>query len=298
MALIVPTDLPAIDFLKSENIRIKPYQVDEYPDQEPLRILIVNLMPTKMTTELQFLRLLSNSSQTIQVEFLQMKSHISRNTSTAYLDRFYLTTNDIAHATYDGMIITGAPVEQLAFEEVNYWQELCQVMEWSKTHVTSILHVCWGAQAGLYYHYGVPKYPLSKKMFGIYEHDCLKPNHPLMRGFDSAFLAPHSRHTEIRQADLQANPGFEILSVSSEAGVYLLIHKETNQIFVTGHCEYDRDTLKNEYDRDISKGKQIQIPCRYFPNDDVRQSPDHSWRSHSSLLFMNWITYYVKPIRF
>lgn len=298
MALIVPTDLPAIDFLKSENIRIKPYQVDEYPDQEPLRILIVNLMPTKMTTELQFLRLLSNSSQTIHVEFLQMKSHISRNTSTAYLDRFYLTPNDIVHTTYDGMIITGAPVEEIAFEEVDYWQELCQVMEWSKTHVTSVLHVCWGAQAGLYYHYGVPKYPLSKKMFGIYEHDCMKPIHPLMRGFDSAFLAPHSRHTEIRQADLQANPGFEILSVSSEAGVYLLIHKETNQIFVTGHCEYDRDTLKNEYDRDISKGKQIQIPSRYFPNDDVRQSPDHSWRSHSSLLFMNWITYYVEPIRF
>lgn len=293
MPIKVPDGLPAIATLEKENTFIMTENRAVHQDIRPLKILILNLMPTKTVTETQMLRLLSNTPLQLEVELLQAATHVSKNTSSEYLLQFYKTFDEIKHKKYDGMVITGAPVELLPFEEVDYWQELCDIMEWSKTNVYSTLHICWGAQAGLYYHYGIPKHELPKKMFGVFEHRNLMPNHPLMRGFDEVFLAPHSRHTEVRREDIEKVPGIEILSESSEAGIYLVADNDCRRIFVTGHCEYDRDTLAAEYFRDVKKGLKIEVPRHYFPNDDPSCTPAVKWRSHANLLYANWLNYFV-----
>ncbi|MEG6572877.1 homoserine O-succinyltransferase [[Clostridium] cellulosi] len=293
MPIKVPDGLPAIATLEKENTFIMTENRAVHQDIRPLKILILNLMPTKSVTETQMLRLLSNTPLQLEVELLQAATHVSKNTPSEYLLQFYKTFDEIKKKRYDGMVITGAPVELLPFEEVDYWQELCEIMEWSKTNVYSTLHICWGAQAGLYYHYGIPKHELPKKMFGVFEHRTLMPNHPLMRGFDEVFLVPHSRHTEVRREDIEKVPEIEILSDSSEAGIYLVADKDCRRIFVTGHCEYDRDTLATEYFRDIKKGLKIDVPKHYFPNDDPSCTPAVRWRSHANLLYSNWLNYFV-----
>ncbi|CDZ23239.1 Homoserine O-succinyltransferase [[Clostridium] cellulosi] len=293
MPIKVPDGLPAIATLEKENTFIMTENRAVHQDIRPLKILILNLMPTKSVTETQMLRLLSNTPLQLEVELLQAATHVSKNTPSEYLLQFYKTFDEIKKKRYDGMVITGAPVELLPFEEVDYWQELCEIMEWSKTNVYSTLHICWGAQAGLYYHYGIPKHELPKKMFGVFEHRTLMPNHLLMRGFDEVFLVPHSRHTEVRREDIEKVPEIEILSDSSEAGIYLVADKDCRRIFVTGHCEYDRDTLATEYFRDIKKGLKIDVPKHYFPNDDPSCTPAVRWRSHANLLYSNWLNYFV-----
>jgi len=293
MPIKIPNDLPAAEILNSENIFVMGEERATKQDIRPLKILILNLMPTKIITETQLLRLLGNTPLQVEVDFLHTKTHVSRNTSEEHLITFYKIFDEIKDERYDGLVITGAPVEQLEFEEVDYWDELKQIMEWSLSNVFSTLHICWGAQAGLYYHYGVPKYPLNEKMFGVFSHKINKKNVKLLRGFDDEFFVPQSRYTEIRKEDIERVPELELLSESEDSGVYLVASKEGRQIFVTGHSEYDPFTLKAEYDRDIGKGLEIAIPKNYYPNDNSANEPIVRWRGHSNLLFSNWLNYYV-----
>ena len=293
MPIKIPNDLPAVKTLNNENIFVMTETRAITQDIRPLKILLLNLMPKKIETETQISRLLGNSPLQVDLEFLHTKSHVSKNTSAEHLFTFYKTFEDVRDRTFDGMIITGAPVERLPFEEVEYWAELCEIMEWSKTHVHSTFHICWGAQAGLYYHYGIPKYPLAKKMFGIYRHHLDYKRAILFRGFDDEFWVPHSRHTETRRADIEACPHLKILASSDEAGVYAVIADHGKQIFITGHSEYDRDTLKSEYLRDKNAGLDIDVPVNYFPNDDDTLEPVVKWRSGANLLYSNWLNYFV-----
>lgn len=293
MPIKIPDNLPATEILSNENIFVMGEKRAFTQDIRPLRIAILNLMPLKSITETQLLRLLGNTPLQLEIVLLHTDSHTSKNTSQEYLADFYNTFDDIKDQRFDGMIITGAPVEQLDFEEVSYWDELKKIMEWTRNNVFSTLHICVGAQAGLYYHYGVPKYLLDKKMFGVFEHTINRKNVPLLRGFDDIFYVPHSRHTEVRREDIEKVKEIEILSESQDAGVYIVSSKDGRQIFVTGHSEYDANSLKFEYDRDIAKGMEIEIPRNYYPNDDPNQSPVVRWRSHANLLFTNWLNYHV-----
>lgn len=264
-----------------------------HQDIRPINIAILNLMPLKEETELQLLRSLSNTPLQVDVTFVAVASHESKNTSMSHLNKFYETFSDIKNRYYDGLIITGAPVEQMEYEEVDYWKEICEIFEWSKTHATSTLHLCWGAQAGLYYHYGLQKHMLPEKKFGVYEHHVMNRKVPLVRGFDDCFMAPHSRHTEVRTEDIRAVKELTILAESDEAGVFLAIADEGRKIFVMGHPEYDRVTLDREYKRDKEKGLPIKMPVNYYPNDDDTQKPMLQWRSHGNILYSNWLNYYV-----
>lgn len=293
MPIKVKDNLPAKNILRSESIFVMGEDRAFHQDIRPLKILIVNLMPNKQQTEVQILRLLSNTPLQLQVTFIRMESHISKNTSEQYLEEFYKVFDDIRDIRFDGMIITGAPVEQMPYEDVNYWEEICEIMEWSKTNVTSTFHICWGAQAGLYYHYGIPKYQLDKKVFGVFPHTKVYNHYDLLRGFDDVFYVPHSRHTEVRAEDIEKNTELEIISSSQESGVYIVYAKEGRQIFVMGHSEYDSDTLKNEYFRDLKKGLNPEIPKNYFKDNDPEKEPISLWKAHSSLLYTNWINYLV-----
>ena len=296
MPIKIPDKLPATAQLRRENIFVMSEKKAMHQDIRPLKIVIVNLMPTKITTETQLLRLLSNSPLQVEIDFLQMDSHESKNTSQQHLAQFYKTFDEIKNAKYDGMIITGAPVENLDFEEVDYWEELVKIMEWSKTHVTSTLHICWAAQAGLYYHYGVPKYPLEEKCAGVFRHRINRRTAKLIRGFDNEFYAPHSRHTEVRREDIDKVKALEVLAESKEAGVYIVFTKGGRKIFVMGHSEYDANTLRDEYFRDVERGLNPCVPKNYFPNDDPTKKPIVRWRSHANLLFSNWLNYFVYQI--
>lgn len=293
MPIRIDDALPAKQNLEIENIFVMSKKRADMQDIRPLKLIILNLMPTKLETETQLLRLLSNSPLQTDVDFLQVKTHKSKNVSRIHLEKFYNTFDEIKDNRYDGMIITGAPVEHLEFEEVDYWDELCQIMEWSKKNVYSTFHICWGAQAGLYYHYGIKKHLLKKKMFGIFPHRSLDETHPLMRGFDDEFYVPHSRHTEVRRQDIAQVKDLQILSYSEISGVHIVADMACRKFFVTGHSEYDRHTLAREYFRDKEKGLDINIPYNYFPNDDVNLVPVMSWKSSASLLFSNWLNYFV-----
>lgn len=293
MPIKIPASLPANSVLQRENIFVMDEERADHQDIRPLKIAILNLMPKKVETETQMLRLLSNTPLQIDLELLQMRSHVSKNTDDDHLFRYYKTLDDVKDQRFDGLIITGAPVEQMPFEEVDYWSELCQVFEWSKTNVYSTFHICWGAQAGLYYHYGIPKYDLPEKMFGIFPHTVEQPFHQLLRGFDELFYVPHSRHTEVREEDILKHPELEILTRSEESGVHIVADRSGRQFFVTGHSEYDRDTLAAEYFRDLEKGLPIRIPAHYFEDDDPKKSPKFIWRGHANLLFVNWLNYFV-----
>ena len=296
MPIKIADKLPATKQLTKENIFVMTEKRAAKQDIRPLKIALVNLMPEKIKTETQLLRLLSNSPLQVEVDLIQMSSHISKTTSEEHLSAFYKEFNDIKSKKFDGMIITGAPVENIDYEEVDYWSELTEIMEWSKTHVTSTLHICWAAQAGLYYHYGIPKYQLPNKCSGVFMHTVRRSTAKLVRGFDTLFYAPHSRHTEVRASDIQAVPGLEILADSDDAGVYIVTTKKGRQIFVMGHSEYDADTLKNEYFRDLEKGVNPTVPVNYFENDDPHKKPVVRWRSHAHLLFSNWLNYFVYQI--
>ena len=293
MPIKIPNLLPATSVLQSENIFVMTETRALTQDIRPLRIALLNLMPNKIQTETQLARLLGNTPLQIELELVHTKTHESKNTSREHLLSFYKTFDDIKDQNFDGMIITGAPVEHMKFEEVEYWDELCTIMEWTKTHVTSTFHICWGAQAGLYYHYGIKKYPLPAKMFGIFPHHVDHKGAILFRGFDDVFLAPHSRHTGIRREDVEAVPELKILASSDIAGVYAVMTDQGRQVFVTGHSEYDADTLKNEYLRDKSQGLEIAVPVNYFPDDDPSKDPRVTWRSHANLLYSNWLNYIV-----
>ncbi len=294
MPIKIPELLPARDILVKENIFIMDELRAVHQDIRPLKIALLNLMPTKIATETQYLRLLSNSPLQIDITLLHMESHQSLNTPGEYLTKFYNTFSDIKDQRFDGLIITGAPVENLSFEEVDYWQELCAIMQWSLKNVYSTMHVCWGAQAGLYFHYGIPKYPLAEKMFGVFEHLKMDRNgNHFLRGFDDQFFAPHSRHTEVKLDDIRNRGELDVLAVSAKAGVYLVASKDGRRVFVTGHPEYDPLTLKTEYDRDINRGLNIKVPDNYFPDNDPQKEPRVTWRGHANLLFMNWLNYYV-----
>lgn len=293
MPIRVPDGLPAIKELEHENIFAMTENRATHQDIRPLRIVILNLMPKKSETETQLLRLLSNTPLQVDVDLLQAATHVSKNTSSEHLMKFYKTFDEIKGYRYDGMIITGAPVEQIPFEQVDYWPELCRVMEWSSHSVYSTLHICWGAQAGLYYHYGVPKHELPEKMSGIFEHRNLCPAHPLMRGFDERFFAPHSRYTGVVDSSIRGVAGLDVLSDSPQAGIYIVASEDGRRFFVTGHPEYDRDTLANEYFRDIDKGLHIEVPRNYFPGDNPKNEPKITWRSHANLLYSNWLNYFV-----
>ncbi len=296
MPIKIPNSLPATKQLRNENIFVMSETKAIHQDIRPLKIAIVNLMPTKITTETQLLRLLSNSPLQVEIDLLTMETHESKNTPESHLNAFYKKFSDIKNSKYDGMIITGAPVENLDFEEVDYWEELKEIMEWSTTHVTSTLHICWAAQAGLYYHYGVPKYSLPEKCSGVYKHKVKRATSKMVRGFDSEFYAPHSRHTEVRKEDIKKVKELEILAESDEAGVYLVFTKGGRRVFVTGHSEYDATTLADEYNRDLNKGMNPNIPANYFPDDNPAKTPIVRWRSHANLLFTNWLNYFVYQI--
>ncbi len=293
MPIKIPDNLPATEILSNENIFIMGEKRAYNQDIRPLKIAILNLMPLKSVTETQLLRLLGNSPLQVDIVLLYPDSHTSKNTSQEHLANFYNTFEDIKDQKFDGMIITGAPVELLEFEELSYWEELKEIMDWTRTNVFSTLHICVGAQAGLYHHYGVPKYALESKMFGVFPHTVNRKNVPLLRGFDDEFFVPHSRYTEVRRDDIEKVDDIEILSESEEAGVYIVSSKDGRLIFVTGHSEYDDNTLKTEYDRDIGKGLEIDVPRNYYPNDDPSQLPLVKWRSHANLLFINWLNYHV-----
>ncbi len=293
MPIKIQESLPAIEVLESENIFVMTHQRAMSQDIRPLKIVILNLMPTKIETETQLLRLLSNTPLQVDVELMQMATHISKNTSYTHLNTFYKTFNEIKNEKFDGMLITGAPVERLPFEEVDYWDELCDIMDWSRKNVYSTMHICWGAQAGLYYHFGIPKYDLEHKLSGIFHHKVTEHWHPLVRGFDDDFFAPHSRYTEVRLEDIKKHDDLVVLTTSNAAGVHMIAKKSGRQFFITGHLEYDRNTLANEYFRDVKKGIHPMIPLNYFPNDDVSKEPPFVWRSHANLLFSNWLNYYV-----
>lgn len=293
MPIKIPDNLPAVDILHRENIFVMPQNRATTQDIRPLQILLVNLMPKKIQTEVQFSRILGNTALQIELELIAPQTHTSINTPIEHLQAFYKTFNDVRERNFDGCIITGAPVEQMAFEDVDYWQELCEIMDWTITHVHSTFHICWGAQAGLYHHYGIPKADLPEKLFGVYEHEAEYKQSILFRGFDDRFWVPHSRHTTVRREDVEAVPGLQILSSSKEAGVYCIYAKKHKHFFVTGHSEYDADTLEQEYLRDLNAGKPITIPKNYYPNDDPSQSPVVRWRAHANLLFCNWLNYFV-----
>ena len=293
MPLNIPFTLPAVDVLRQENIFVMDSERASTQEIRPLKIVILNLMPVKITTETDLIRLLSNSPLQIEIDFLHMESHCSKNTPIEHLMTFYKTFEEIKKSNYDGMIITGAPVEQLEFEEVNYWSEISKIFEWSKTHVTSTFHICWAAQAGLYYHYGVKKYPLASKKFGVFEHYNHNPQNPIFRGFDDVFYVPHSRHTEIRTEDILKNSELTLLSESSESGVYMVMARNGRQFFITGHSEYSPDMLDKEYKRVIAKGLSINIPQNYYHDNNPDNEPLVRWRSHANLLFTNWLNYFV-----
>ena len=293
MPIKTQSDLPARESLERENIFVMDENRAMHQDIRPIEIGILNLMPLKEETELQLLRVLSNTPLQVDVTFLMVSNHESRNTPTSHLNKFYYTFQEVKHRKFDGLIITGAPVEQMAYEEVDYWREFEEICAWTKTNVTSTMHLCWGAQAGLYYHYGIPKYPLEKKMFGIFSHRVMNRKVPLVRGFDDYFMAPHSRHTEVRREDIDRHPELTILAESEEAGVFLLMDTDGKKIFVMGHPEYDRVTLHNEYMRDKGKGLPIEPPKNYYPNDDETARPNLQWRSHANNLYTNWLNYYV-----
>lgn len=293
MPIKIPDNLPAAETLTSENIFVMDESRAYHQDIRPLKIALLNLMPTKIVTETQILRLLGNSPLQVEVEFIHPATYTSKNTPEDHLTAFYKNFDEIKDQRFDGMIITGAPVEQMEFEEVAYWDELIRIMDWSRENVTSTLHLCWGAQAGLYYHHGIPKYPLKDKMFGVFSHNVTRKNVKLLRGFDDLFYAPHSRHTETRIEDVEKVPELEILAQSPEAGIYLIATRDGRQVFVTGHSEYDPLTLKAEYDRDIQKGLNIAVPHNYYPGDDPSKEPVVRWRGHANLLFSNWSNYYV-----
>jgi len=295
MPIRIPDSLPATSILEHENIFVMTEYRAFHQDIRPLKLLILNLMPTKIVTETQLLRKLSNSPLQVEVELLHMSSHISVNTDADHLSSFYTTFPKIKDNKYDGMIITGAPVENLDFSDVDYWDELCEIMEWSKSHVHSTLHICWGAQAGLYYHYGIPKYSLDQKLFGVFPHTTTaqKRQSPLFRGFDDVFYVPHSRYTENRVEDILAKPELELLAVSEQAGVFAVKSEDNRRFFITGHPEYDPDTLSKEYFRDVNKGLDIQVPVNYFPDDDPSNEPLVRWRSAAQLFYTNWLNYYV-----
>ena len=293
MPVNIPHALPARKTLESENVFVMSEVRATHQDIRPLRIAILNLMPTKVATETQLLRLLGNTPIQVRVTLLHMDSHESRNTTPEHLAAFYSTFEEVRTQKFDGLVITGAPVELLPFEEVDYWPELCAVMDWSREKVFSTLHVCWGAQAGLYRHYGVRKYPLPEKMFGVFPHRVLEPHSPILAGFDEVFPAPHSRHTEVRAEDVRKVPGLQLLAESDVAGLYLASSTDGRQLYVTGHPEYERYTLKTEYDRDVAKGLPIKVPKNYFPNDDPTQPPMVTWRSHAFLLYANWLNHCV-----
>ena len=293
MPIKIADSLPARAVLESENIFVMTEHRAATQDIRPLRIGLLNLMPLKIITETQILRCLSNTPIQIEVDLIQTETYHSKNTPEDHLLTFYKTFDDIRDQKYDGFIITGAPVEQLAFEEVDYWKEMCDIFEWTKTHVTSTMHLCWGAQAGLYYHYGLKKHLLDKKVFGVFEHHVMNRKVPLVRGFDDYFMAPHSRHTEVRAEDIRKIPDLTILAESDEAGVFLAIADEGRRIFVMGHPEYDRVTLDKEYKRDKEKGLPIDLPVNYYPDDDDTKKPRLEWRSHGNILYSNWLNYYV-----
>ncbi|MBQ7125133.1 MAG: homoserine O-succinyltransferase [Clostridia bacterium] len=293
MPIKIPNHLPAAEILLKENIFVMPETRAATQDIRPLQILILNLMPKKIETETQLTRLLGNTPLQVEMELIHTESYKSKNTASEHLLKFYKTFSEVKEKNFDGMIITGAPVELLEFEEVEYWDELCEIMEWSKTHVHSTFHICWGAQAGLYYHYGIKKYPLPEKLSGIYAHTADYKNSMLLRGFDDVFYVPQSRHTTVLREDIEKNHNLQILSSSEEAGVYAVVAKKGRQFFITGHSEYDGNTLADEYNRDLAAGKNPNIPVNYFPNDDVTKLPKNNWRSHANLLYCNWLNYFV-----
>ena len=293
MPIKTQNDLPAKEILEKENVFVMDENRAVHQNIRQLEIAFVNLMPLKEETELQILRSLSNTPLQVNVTFITTKSHESTHTSMSHLNKFYQTFDEVKNQKFDGLIITGAPVELMEYEEVDYWDEICQIMEWSKEHAFSTLHLCWGAQAGLYYHYGIQKHVLDKKMFGVFRHYVKNRKVPLVRGFDDIFYAPHSRHTEVRKEDIEKCENLTILAESDKAGVFLVIDKTGKQIFVMGHPEYDRLTLDSEYKRDKNKGLPIDVPVNYYPNDDDTQKPVLTWRSHGNILYSNWLNYYV-----
>ncbi|WP_022748538.1 homoserine O-acetyltransferase MetA [Lachnobacterium bovis] len=293
MPIKTQNDLPAKSILERENIFVIDEHRATHQDIRPITIAILNLMPLKEDTELQLLRMLSNTPLQVDVSFLKLESHKSTHTSLSHLNKFYESFSEVKDKNFDGLILTGAPIELMEFEEVDYWEELCKIMEWSKTHVTSTLHVCWGAQAGLYYHFGIKKHVLGQKCFGIFNHRVRKRKIPLVRGFDDYFMAPHSRHTVVRKEDIENCDDLVILADSKEAGVFLVMKEDGRQIFMMGHPEYDRYTLDREYKRDVSMGLDIEPPLNYYPNDDPNEKPKLSWRSHASIFYANWLNYYV-----
>jgi len=291
--ITIQDGLPAIGVLGRENIFVMPASRASHQDIRPLKLLILNLMPLKIVTENQLLRMLSNTPLQCEVELILPISHESKNTPREHLDIFYRSFEDIRNFKFDGLIITGAPVENLDFEEVDYWDEISEILDWTQTHVYSTLYICWAAQAGLYYHYGVPKHPVEAKISGVFRHSVVDAKIPLVRGFDDQFYAPHSRHTEVRRGDIEGIEDLLIVSESEDSGVYIVIAKDGRQIFVTGHSEYDPLTLKEEYERDLKRGNNPLVPRNYFPNDDPNENPVIKWRSHAHLLFSNWLNYYV-----
>jgi homoserine O-succinyltransferase len=295
MPIKVHNDLPAAKILAQENIMVMTETRASHQDIRPIKIIVLNLMPTKNETELQLLRLLGGTPLQVDVDFLQVESHTPKNTPVSHLQTFYRTFGEVCGHCYDGMIITGAPVETMPFEEVDYWRELCSIMEWSKYSVYSTFHICWGAQAGLYYHYGIKKYPLGQKLSGVFAHNSVMPGHPLLWGFDDVYYAPHSRYTTVRAEDVKARTQLLLLSSSEEAGVYITASVDGRKIFVTGHSEYERETLAAEYARDVGKGINPQIPANYFPYDNPESPPVMKWRSHADLLFCNWVNFMIYP---
>ncbi|RHO56657.1 homoserine O-succinyltransferase [Tannerella sp. AM09-19] len=293
MPLNLPSRLPAVEILKSENIFVMDSQQASTQDIRPLRIVILNLMPLKITTETDLIRLLSNTPLQIEVDFLKISGHISKNTPVEHMMTFYKDFSTLRNENYDGMIITGAPVEQMPFEEVDYWKEVSEIFDWARTHVTSTLYICWAAQAGLYHFYGVPKYPLSQKMFGIFKHKVYDHQNPIFRGFDDEFYVPHSRHTEVRKSDIEKVPELTLLSESEESGVYMVMARGGREFFITGHSEYSPYTLDTEYRRDLDKGLPIEMPLNYYRNNDPKEGPLVRWRGHANLLFSNWLNYFV-----
>ena len=293
MPINLTANLPDHEMLIRENVFAMPLERAIHQDIRPLEIVLLNIMPLKEQTELQILRMLGNSPLQTNVTFLTMETHESTHVSKEYLEKHYVTFSQIRKRNYDGMIITGAPVEMMEFEEVDYWNELCEIMEWTRTHVTSTYHICWGAQAGLYYHYGVPKKVLPEKMFGVFEHNRIQENIDLLRGFDDVFLAPHSRHTYTPIEEILKHPELKILSTSEKAGLYLVVSRDKKEVYVMGHSEYDATTSRGEYERDLGKGLPIKIPYNYFPNDDPSRTPKKTWRSHANLLYSNWLNYWV-----
>jgi len=293
MPIKIPNNLPAYTTLANENIFIMSDDRAEHQDIRPLKIAILNLMPQKIETETQILRLLSNTPLQVNIELVQTSSHTSKTTSAEHMLSFYKTFDEIKSEHFDGLIITGAPIEHLNYEEVDYWDEICEILEWSKTNVYSTIHICWGAQAGLYYHYGVRKYALENKMFGVFPHNIISPNHPLLKGFDDNFLVPHSRYTQVSKEDILKVPQLEILAESDISGIHIVCDRSNRQFFITGHSEYDRCTLASEYFRDLKKGLDIQIPYNYFPQDNIENIPPFSWCCHANLMFSNWLNYCV-----